>query len=403
MSVEGDSLAFHENVDADHGVDPETVDWQAIRDEYAASDGLLDVSSRTDALTQTVDGIENSRQASGLLVSAVECGLIEERDGDYYVPGDDGTIDADAVDWEQVFESVAGSVDQALPSAGKRNLAIEVELGLESTEQADELVTQALKRGLIVQTEGGLYLSDALEQPPQTPSPAEKSTSPTETTESEPEPSTQPDPTEEPTESERPDPERMARDDLEQEVRDLRTGMDQMETRMDALFGRMETMTQAVFGNDSVPGDPEKSEDLLTKFVELRDRVDEHDEKLTMVKSNGGGRSKPDERAMSLRTTLYEEAKASGEKKAVMDRDQAGFALSGGLSRAQILDAMRRAANGDGADINGSSDLEPIDGLEFVKGTGRDQQSKIRLDLSDTTGSDLRNNITTKDTADGGD
>jgi len=284
-------------------------------------------------------------------------------------------------------------------------LMVKAELGLASEQDGIDLVTDALDRGIIARTtyngEQGFYLTDAIDgdrdgetSDTQTREAVEDggvSTTPDPEPEPQPEPKSGPEP--EPDDLARPDPSDLPRDELEAEVRELRSGMDVMETRVDALMDRMDTLTKAVFGEDSVPGDPEKSEDLLTKFVDMRGRVDEHDEKLSMVSSESGSRSTPDERAMNLRTALYDEAKQNGEKKAVMSRDQAKFALNGGLSRAQLLDAMRRAADGDCADINGKSDLEPVDGLEFVAGSGRNKQSKIRLDLSEASGENLRTNI----------
>lgn len=166
MSVEGESLAFSdETVPDTHSVNPADVDWAAIGDEHAASDGLLDLSHRTDALTQTVDGIETSRQANALLASAAEQGYIDEQDGDYYLPATDDEIDATDVDWHAVFESVAGGVGKPLTAGGKTNLGISLELGLDSPEEADRLVEDARDRGLITSlpNKTGLYLADGIE------------------------------------------------------------------------------------------------------------------------------------------------------------------------------------------------------------------------------------------------
>lgn len=393
MSVDGESLAFDENVDAEHDVDPDDVDWFRIFDEHAGSDGVLDGSTRVDVIGSEVDGIENSRQAESLLNDAASEGHIEKRNGHYCLESvADQPVDAKSVDWHAVFESVAGGIGKPLPSSEiKRSLSIKGELGLETEDQAAELVTNAIDRGIVVGIEVNdtreYYLADGLEEADVSP------------VESQPEPTGSGSgrserPEEESSETARPEPSSMERGELESEVQDLRKQVDGMEKRFDAMSSRMDTFVEAVFGEDTVPGDVEKSEDMLTKFADLRGRVDEHDEKLSMVSSEGGNRSTPDERAMGLRTSLYEEAKNSPEKSAVMSRDQAKFALNGGLSRPQLLDAMRRAADGDTGNINGSSDLEPVDGLEFVSGGGRDRQSKIRLNIAETSGESLRTNIT---------
>lgn len=409
MSVQGESRQVGD-LPSEAPVDPADVDWDAIREEWADDDGLLTVSERTDAISQTVPEVTQATEATAVLSNAIEAGYIEERGEDYYIPGgeSDDTLDATDVDWESLFEAVTdgGTVTEPLPDASKRAIPIQLELGLEKIDDANALVEDARERGIIVNTEvngtKGLYYSDAIGNVPEPdPEPAVETES---DSEPDPDPETEPDPvTESVTETEsKPAPEDMSRGDLEQEVRDLRSTVEDMDRRLEAHSARMDALTKAVFGQDSIPGDVNKSESVLTKFVDLNDRVDEHDEKLTMVSTNSGSRSTPDERGMALRAALYEEAKQSAEKKAVMDRDQVKYALGGGLSRAQLLDAMRRAADGRDADINGSSDLEPVNGLEFVKGTGRSTQSKIRLNLTETSGENLRKNLTTKHSGQGG-
>ena len=407
MSVNGESLAFDENVDADHSVDPDDVDWRSIFDTHAASDGLLDMSTRADAVQTEVDGIQNSRQAEALLSEAADAGFIEERGTDYYLGDDSDETTVDDVDWRVLFADVAEGVTNPLPSAGKRKFLIKSRLGLESEQQADELIADACDRGLIVRTTvgetSGLYLADALEDS-QTDASESNVTANPESINSDGDRGDEPEPATDrsPSADSRPDPSEMARSELEREVEQLRTDMDVMESRVESMFNEMNNIKQAIFGSEDIPGDPEKSEDLLTKFVNVRDRVDEHDDKLTMVSSESGSRSTPDERAQALRMALYEDAKANRERKAVMNRDQAKYALNGGLSRAQLLDAMRRAADGKEADIDGSSDLEPLEGVQFVKGTGRSEQSKIRMNLTQMPGEDLRKNLTTKQAGKGG-
>ncbi|ELZ05714.1 hypothetical protein [Natrialba aegyptia] len=228
MSVEGESATFEESVPETHTVDPAEVDWAAIGAEHASSDGLLDASHRTDALTTSIDGIENSRQASALLVDAAEQGHIDERNGDYYVPVDGGDrIDVTDVDWHAVFEEVAGGVEQPLPPEGKRNLGIMFELDLANEDEADELVEDALDHGVITSSAGqsGLYLADALDQ----------STTDTAT-------STTDDPVETADETTRPELEalRKGSDDLEEYVGQLEGLLTDVLDRLDAVEERQD-------------------------------------------------------------------------------------------------------------------------------------------------------------------
>lgn len=66
-----------------------------------------------------------------------------------------------------MFESVAGGIGQPLPSSAiARKLEVQNELGLESEEEAETLITDARERGIIAATEvdgvSGFYLSDGV-------------------------------------------------------------------------------------------------------------------------------------------------------------------------------------------------------------------------------------------------
>lgn len=163
MSVNGESFAFEDSVEANHDVDPAGVDWVSIFNQYTGSDGLLDLSTRADVIRREVDGIHNSRQAEALLAAAADGGYIDERDGDYYLERSGGGLSVDDIDWRELFADVAEGVSNPLPSAGKRKFLIKSHLGLDSEEVVDELISDAFDRGIIVNTDGGLYLTDALE------------------------------------------------------------------------------------------------------------------------------------------------------------------------------------------------------------------------------------------------
>lgn len=189
MSVEGDRLAFDDAVESDHDVDPTDVDWRTVFAEHGGDDGILGASVRTDAVIEEVDGIENSRQAESLLADAADRGVIDRQNNDYVIDHD--PIEEIEVDWHAVFESVAKGIDQPLPSSGKRGFLIQNELGLESEDQAHELVERARERGIIVQAEvngsSGLFLSNGLDDARATTDTDETATPDETTTETRPE------------------------------------------------------------------------------------------------------------------------------------------------------------------------------------------------------------------------
>jgi len=74
----------------------------------------------------------------------------------------------------------------------------------------------------------------------------------------------------------------------------------------------------------------------------------------------------------------------------------------GGLHRGTVLDAMRRAADGDQADIDGSLALEPVDAITFNRGgtvgvDGEAQPSYLEFDRSRLAGVEARQILTTGD------
>lgn len=170
MSVEGESLSFHEEVPGTHDVDPAEVDWQEIREAWADSDGMLNASSRVDVIGRAVDGITSSTQAESLLTEAADRGFIEERGGDYYIETQaEESVTADQVDWEHVFKEVAGGIDRPLPSSA-RGLQIAMNTDLAGENEGLEAFEDAKEKGIIVLTKRDddevrkAYLADGLEQ-----------------------------------------------------------------------------------------------------------------------------------------------------------------------------------------------------------------------------------------------
>lgn len=201
------------------------------------------------------------------------------------------------------------------------------------------------------------------------------------------------------------------RDDLESKVRQKDEKIDELENKVGALEGKVnaletkfQRMTELLTGDkEGLAGvETEHVQALWPRLQDVEDSVKEHQKKLEMFTMEDGSSASPDDRARQLRQVLYNKATRDGGR-SVMDRDSAIASLGGDVSRQQALDAMRRAADGDEAEkINGTSNLQPVDILEFKVGSKRDQQSKVEMDITNTTKADLRNNITTKPQGEGG-
>lgn len=210
--------------------------------------------------------------------------------------------------------------------------------------------------------------------------------------------------------------EEMSREALEEEVREsreLRAEVDELRdelqsvkldmARMDALQAQLNTMKKMLAGDAEEFGmlDAEKMTPVKDRLEAVEETTAAHGEKFEMFVVEEGKKATPDERAMHLRQVLHNNAK-SNDGKARIDRSAASAALGGDLHRGSVLDAMKRAADGTDADINGSSDLQPIDGVSFQAGKHRDTQSTVALDLTEFDPADLRKNLTTKGTGKGG-
>lgn len=142
----------------------------------------------------------------------------------------------------------------------------------------------------------------------------------------------------------------------------------------------------------------EASEMLRDRIDQLEEKTSAQSEQLEMFTLTDGGRKKPDERAQYLRQVLYNKAKKSANGMASMDKDSANAALGGELARATVMDALRRAADGEDADIDGSSKLENIPAIQFKKFDDPDKLSRVQIDLSDLTDREARKNLTTGET-----
>ena len=189
-------------------------------------------------------------------------------------------------------------------------------------------------------------------------------------------------------------------EELREENEELRQKVNGLEARCDGLSRKFDTLVQVMLGDaDELAGyEPDEVRDVLQRVVDLEDTVADHESQVAMVRGDGGSQTDtPDGRAKRLRQVLYNRAKKN-DGKATLERDGVDGALGGGHHRGTVLDAMKRAAEGREADINGASDLPPLNGVTFYKGTKRDEQSRISMDLADVTGSEVRQNLTTKDT-----
>jgi uncharacterized protein YukE len=154
------------------------------------------------------------------------------------------------------------------------------------------------------------------------------------------------------------------------------------------------------------------------RVTELEETIADHDDRLELTLTADGAAGSPDERAMRLREVIFNRAKrksrevdndAMADLEVAIDRDACNAALAGDLHRGSALDAMKRAADGKLASIsdavaynpiNGSSDLQPIDGIAFRTGTAvnnrlESQQSHLVMSVDSLTRTDLRQNLTT--------
>lgn len=189
-------------------------------------------------------------------------------------------------------------------------------------------------------------------------------------------------------------------------VKKLEQRITTLENRVDALSQQNRLLQTALFGAEDwlSQADMEVVTPVQHRVRDLEQTVSEHQNTIAVLHTESESRSKPDSRALRLRQLLVSDL-TEASPVAVMTRDECNSGLGNGLNRATVLDAMRRAAYGkEGENVHGSSKLDPVPGMEFIKGTGKKEQSRICFDAtdSDVTVSDLRNNVTTQMTEDGG-
>lgn len=202
----------------------------------------------------------------------------------------------------------------------------------------------------------------------------------------------------------------MDREELEDELRELRDEIVDLRDdvrRAEALTrqfrSKIDTIEALLVGQDKLQFyDPDEivADPFHSRLQELEEDVRDHDDQLAMVESGEATPDTPDGRAQTLRKVCYNEAKTN-EGMSRLTRDEASSALQGGLHRQSLMDAMKRAADGEEAEnadtytpINGSSDLPPQEGLEFVKGENM-EQSYLEFDADDLTSAAARQNLTT--------
>jgi len=209
-------------------------------------------------------------------------------------------------------------------------------------------------------------------------------------------------------------------DDKGAKIDDLETTVGELEALVTALKSRNKRLTSLTFGDEWGTLNEDGFRPLYGRVMTLEDDLNEHKEATKLASSSGS--SKPDDRARQLRRKLFNKAKhiaAQNDEVNGMEvsftRDQAEAALEGGLHRGTVLDAMKRAADGQDASncdavdytpINGASDLEASDAITYITGRndpGRTsgQQSELVMAVDDVTGSEARQNLTTGST-DGG-
>lgn len=183
---------------------------------------------------------------------------------------------------------------------------------------------------------------------------------------------------------------------LREENAELRRKLNDVEARCEGVSRRFTTLVEVMLGDPDELGayEPEEMRAVLQRLVDLEEKVAEHDTQVAMVRSDGGGADTPDGRARRIRKVLYKNAKKNNGRSS-LDRDAVNGILGGGHHRATVLDAMKRAADGSEADINGSSKIQPLNGITMRNGSVGREQAKIEMDLTKISSSDVRKNLTT--------
>lgn len=192
------------------------------------------------------------------------------------------------------------------------------------------------------------------------------------------------------------------------DVEALRDRVDALEAQLQAVRAQNRRLKQLLAGDpdEIATWDLDSMVPLHTRLEQLEGTVDEHETKFQMFVVEDGKQSTPDQRAVHLRQNILNQAQKNDAPIAKLTRSQADSALGGDLHKQSVLDAMKRAADGHAAKTTGSSDLHPIDAIEFTTGgtVGRDgspEQSYLVIDLRDLTGDQARQILTTGEAVQG--
>ena len=203
-------------------------------------------------------------------------------------------------------------------------------------------------------------------------------------------------------------------------IENLEDTVDRQGALVEAVRKQNATLKRLLAGDEETydSWDPSHFESFYDRVTELEEAVADHDDRLELTLTADGAAGSPDERAMRLREVLFNRAKrkareadedAMADVKVVIDRDACNAALAGDLHRGSVLDAMKRAADGKLASesdavaynpINGSSGLQPINGVTFRTGKAvnsrlESEQSHLVMSADSLTRTDLRQNLTT--------
>lgn len=181
---------------------------------------------------------------------------------------------------------------------------------------------------------------------------------------------------------------------LKKENRAQEERITDQEYRIEALSTRLERVVAYLADepDDFYKWDLDEMETPHDRLKDVEDRVTEHDDRLAMFLREDGTDKKPDERAELLRQTLWQKAKTN-DGYARLKRDECDARLGGGNHPGTLMDAMRRAADGRDADIQGTSNLKPIPAISLSVASSKDEQSHLELDRDDLTHEDVRQNL----------
>lgn len=179
--------------------------------------------------------------------------------------------------------------------------------------------------------------------------------------------------------------------------------------RIEALAQQVNNIKTSLAGspNDFAAWKPQEMEPMMDQVKNLADAVASREEEKELFMTEDGKNLDPDERAIQLRQYLLNETKRPTDPDVTgLSRDAAKNVLKGGLHKGSVLDAMRRAADGRAANIDGTSHLEPVDAITFESGSsigldGNPSQSEVEIDRSRLTAVEARQILTTVSGEDG--